>query len=171
MKKQIWIIIIVLLLAVACTSIPTSTEVGIATSTETPNITETFIPFPTNTPTATATITPTPTQVNTPTIIEVTPIGPMRPSPADYWQGLPSDTYFVPDNNLNVRSCPNTVCAIIDKVYAGERIEVYSMFVVFGTDVKWLCRMDLEVVDKETNCPETFVYEWEGRLWGSLWLP
>lgn len=145
-----------------------------------PAPTETDIPGPTGTPTQTATATSTATP--TPSIYEVTPL-PVSPSAADYWVPLPSGTRFTPINNLYVRDCTGHEPATNDKtnpkildaegyplkVYAGQRVEVYTVYKVWGSPDRWLCiDPPLVLVDKMYMCPRAIAYILGGLPYGEL---
>lgn len=135
------------------TELPTKTEV---TSVE-PTEEDTFV---------------TPTQelwtTGTPSIMEATPIagsGGLQ----DHWQGLPSGTFFTPYGTSNVRSCARITCAIIDRIQV--RTEVFSRLELPYANEEWLCRVDLELTDKGSVCPEAIALVYEGNILGNFVLP
>jgi hypothetical protein len=123
----------------------------------------------------------TPTPIQTQTIIEATPLGGVQqPSARDYWQGLPSGTYYIPNNRLNIRDFTDAHPPLDyeaqpktgDMVYYGENILVYTIYQEYGNADKWLCiDPPTEEPDKETTCPRAVVYQLGGTTWGTLWLP
>ena len=167
--------ILILIILVSCTPITTTpvettpTQIEPSTVTETVVVKETFIPYPTLTATTEPSITATSTKTPTPYIIEITRF-PVSPSPADFWQGLPDGSYFVSWSVMNVRSCPQKSCAIIDTVPAGTRVTVYAWSRPPFADEEWLCRVDL-IFDKETKCSEAIALVYGGVVWGNLVLP
>jgi hypothetical protein len=109
------------------TPTPEPTEEPTPTATPIPyNPTETSVPTATITPTPTPTITPTPTNTATPVPTPTT-----TPTP-----------YAVIKAVLNVRSCPSTLCEIVDQVLESGSVAVYAK-----TPNDWLA-IDL---DKDGN--------------------
>jgi hypothetical protein len=104
--------------------------------TEEPTPTVTPIPYtPTETSVPTATITPTATPTSTPTPTNTaTPV----PTPTT----TPTPYAIIRAEALNVRSCPSTLCEIVDRLLEGESVAVYAK-----TPNDWLA-IDL---DKDSN--------------------
>jgi len=193
------IAVILISVFVGCVDTPTSVPSVTAPSTLTavvPMLTDTNTPSATATTTATATETltatvtatitntpypdtPTAIGTSTPGIIEVTPLGGDNPSARDYWQPLPTGTYYVPINNLFIRDFSEAIPPFDyvnqpktgEMIYAGTRVEVFTIYHPYANPDRWLC-IDLpQQVDKESACPRAIVYKLGLDTFGTLWLP
>jgi hypothetical protein len=145
------------------------------TSTDEPTDTITPTIMPTVTPTREYIQTPTPTiAVPTPTpwIIEVTPIGGMQwPPSADYWQALPDGVKFITLGTVNVRDCPSTACAIVERYGIGVSVNVYAIWHRYGKSEKWLCLTPDLPYDKETACPRAMAWVYNDQELGRIDWP
>lgn len=127
-----------------------NTESAHATQTATLwTLTPTFTPTLTSTPSLTPTLTLTPTITLTPTQTVTPSITPsptitntLRPTNTDRPTSLPrGNTYYSEGNNINVRSCPELSCEVVDVLTFAEEIEIidssYHGDAVSG-DTRWM---------------------------------
>lgn len=138
----------------------TSTPIAIYTLAPTDTPTPTAEPTPAPIPPATDTPTPEPTrlptidwsatptqQTNTPSIVEVTPLGGDRRTTGTY----------TTVNNQRARKCPGIECDVSRTISAGQTLRFYD----------WLSYLPLEAwVCITTTCTEWMASTWEGKEMG-----
>jgi hypothetical protein len=125
------------------TPTPEPTEEPTPTVTSRPYTpTETSVPTPTITPTPTPTSTPTPTNTATPV-----------PTPTT----TPTPYAVIRAEALNVRSCPSTLCEIVDQLLEGESVPVFAR-----TANDWLA------IDLNNDRIYEFIYSRYATLYGNV---